>query len=424
MSIAGKRAARLLGGTALVLAVAALGAGLGARVADASLPAERTPSAIPPSLGLMPVAGPEALKARLDAPGPLVVAGERLDAAQLRRFYRTQAYETVWDKHRAAAAALTKAVLDAGQEGLDPASFHGALLSRPPPGLSAIERDLLLSDAFLRYADALAEGGVPIADRPADEALAPPPIDVVAVLDDAVSSRDPAAVVGELAPASRRYRALRRAYARYRDIAREGGWPRIPPGPPLSPGAADPRVPLLQRRLAAEGYLPARYASGERYDAATQDALSRFQQTHGLAADGVLGPETLAQLDIDAATRARQIAVNMERLRWLPRALPADRIEVNTASAHLRLFEQGRVAFETRVVVGAIDKQTPEFQSTIDAVLFDPPWYVPYSIAQKEILPHLADDPDYLAEHHMRFWKGRAIEQLPGRTRRSASSNS
>ncbi|HEV2303243.1 MAG TPA: L,D-transpeptidase family protein [Stellaceae bacterium] len=388
---------------------------LGARFAVASLPLDETAaSAIAPPPGLAPVAGPEALRARLDAAGPLVLAGERLNLARLRRLYRAHGYEALWDKRREAAASLRKAVLDAGEEGLEPAAFHGALLSRPPAALSGIERDLVLSDAFLLYADALAEGGVPVENRPADEALAPPTVDVVAVLERALSSRDPAAVVGELAPASRQYRALRRAYARYRDIARGGGWPRVPAGARLAPGAADPRVPLLQKRLAAEGYLPQGYASEGRYDGATEKAVSRFQQTHGLGVDGVLGPETLAELDLDAGARARQIAINMERLRWLPRAMPADRIEVGTASARLRLFKDDNLAFETRVVVGAVDRKTPEFQSSITNVLFNPPWYVPYSIAQKEILPRLADDPDYLSEHHMRFWKASAIEQLPG----------
>ncbi len=49
--------------------------------------------------------------------------------------------------------------------------------------------------------------------------------------------------------------------------------------------------------------------------------------------------------------------------------------------------------------------QTPEFQSRISEVEFNPPWNVPPNIFRKEIQPKLARDPGYLARHHMR-WRG------------------
>jgi murein L,D-transpeptidase YcbB/YkuD len=70
--------------------------------------------------------------------------------------------------------------------------------------------------------------------------------------------------------------------------------------------------------------------------------------------------------------------------------------------------------FTTRVVVGEIDKQTPELQSTINDVLFNPPWNIPRSIVQKEILPKLAADPGYLSQHHMRWRSGGSIQQEAG----------
>jgi L,D-transpeptidase YcbB len=115
-----------------------------------------------------------------------------------------------------------------------------------------------------------------------------------------------------------------------------------------------------------------------------------------------------------AEKRARQLAINLERLRWLPRQIPPDRVVVNSAIARLQLFRENRLVFTTRVVVGEIDKQTPELQSTISNVLFNPPWNIPRSIAQKEISPKLAADPDYLSRHHMRWRAGGAIQQEAG----------
>ena len=116
----------------------------------------------------------------------------------------------------------------------------------------------------------------------------------------------------------------------------------------------------------------------------------------------------------DALRRARQIAINLERLRWLPRDMPADRLVVDTAIAQLQLFRDDRPVFTTRVVVGEVDKQTPELQSIVKHILFNPPWNIPPSIVKKEILPKLAANRHYLAEHHMRCRGPMAVQQEAG----------
>ena len=101
-------------------------------------------------------------------------------------------------------------------------------------------------------------------------------------------------------------------------------------------------------------------------------------------------------------------------MRWLPRQLPADRVWVNTANAQLELFRAGLPIFTTRVVVGEVSKQTPEFQAQIVSLLYNPPWYIPYGIAQKEILPLIEEDPEYLEKHHMTMSENGAIHQEAG----------
>ena len=309
-----------------------------------------------PGVGMPDVAvflGNPELKARIDPPGKLTVAGERMHDRLLRRFYAVHGYQTVWASHLAAARRLWDMILHADEQGLDPNLFHSATLAERSSALSLVERDLLLSDAFLSYADALSRGAMPIEDRADDEDLTPEPIDVVAVLDAAIASPDPPKLIDALAPSSTEYMTLRRAYVESRAVA-EGG----------SVQASDGGV-------SAE-----RHAGAER--------------------------------------RARRLAVNLERLRWLPRLVPSDRVVVNSAIARLQLFRNDRPVFTTRVVVGETDKQTPEFHSTINDILFNPPWNIPRSIAEKEILPRLAADPDYLSRHHMRWRAGGSIQQEAG----------
>jgi murein L,D-transpeptidase YcbB/YkuD len=307
------------------------------------------------STDAVPFTGNVELKARLDAPGRLTIAGERLHAWLLRPFYAAHGYQTVWDVHATEAGRLMRdTVLRAGEHGLDPGLFHSTALGERGQNLSPVERDLLLSDALLAYADALARGAMPVEERMDDEDLTPEPVDIPVVLDNAMAAPDPAKVVEALAPASTEYDEMRRAYAEYRALA--GG----------AQGASKrPARPSQERGLAAE-------------------------------------------------RRLRQLVVNLERLRWLPRRMPRDRVVVNAAIARLQLFRNDRPVFTTRVVVGETDKQTPEFQSTINDVLFNPPWNIPRSIAQREILPKLAADPEYLASHHMRFRSNGAIQQEAG----------
>ena len=281
-----------------------------------------------------------ALRNRIGGRPPLFVAGEELDVALLQQFYVRHGFEPVWTKRHAQANSLVNAVLRAGDQGLDPALFHATLLRRAT--LPPLDRDLLLSAAFLSYADALARGALPLERRRDDQVLTPGPIDVAAVLDEAAASADPGAVLEALAPTTPTYRALRQALQKYRSGAPAG--------------------------------------------------------------------------NKAATNRLRTIVVNLERHRWLPRPLPADRVVVNVAAERLVLYRADRPVFSTRVVVGQDDErnQSPEFRATIDASFFNPPWVIPADIAKAEILPKLVRDAGYLTRNRMVLLAGGEVEQLPG----------
>ena len=136
---------------------------------------------------------------------------------------------------------------------------------------------------------------------------------------------------------------------------------------------------------------------------ATYRALSRaYLQTRAAVRAHPAGPALRA--------RARTLALNLERLRWLDRTPPATRIDVNVAAARLWFLMDGAVLDSRKVVAGAPGHETPLLQASFRRIVVNPPWIVPHDIAAKEILPK---GRRYLARHDMRIVDGRVIQE-PG----------
>lgn len=95
-----------------------------------------------------------------------------------------------------------------------------------------------------------------------------------------------------------------------------------------------------------------------------------------------------AAVAVDPTTRAEsEILANMERWRWLPRDLGAERIEVNIPDFELAVVRNGEVTHRTRVIVGKEETPTPIFSNALQHIIVNPYWNVPQSIIQKEMLP-------------------------------------
>ncbi len=259
-----------------------------------------------------------------------------------------------------------------------------------------------------------------------------PAADIAALArSDAIYAR-----VRALRPAHFAYAGLLDALARLRRIAAAGGWPRVGTGPALRAeggvtlraeggvavradsataaaegrreGAAPQssssgeRVLALRRRLAINGDLSAAAdTAGARFDAALDDAVRAFQRRHALNDDGVVGPATLAQLDLPVAARVAQVRANLERARWLPREREPALVVVNVAGATVYFVRDGAIRLETRAVVGKPSTATPLFRADLRSVELNPTWTVPPGIVG-EVLRAVRRDAGYLRKQGMR----------------------
>jgi len=341
---------------------------------------------------------------------------------ELKQFYDPAMYAPAWfneglpDKKAYQAMDL---LADAETEGLDPADYDvpwlqsrlAAAAKTPMPEAERAEIDTALTLALFRYLTDLHSGK--INPRDLGWALEVTPkhnYNVARVLREAIARDALAAMVAGVEPRLPLYRRLKATLVAYRRLAQDTSLQSVPaiktklvPGQPYEGAAA------LARLLTAIGDLPANVpAPADRYDGALPGAVKRFQESHGLLADGVLGKATFAEINVPLAHRVRQIELAMERLRWLPDLQTGPVIAVNVPSFKLWAFSDpqrpGEANLETNIVVGrAVYTRTPIFMQDMRYVEFSPYWNVPPSILRKEIIPKLKRDPDYLAREDFEF---------------------
>ncbi len=337
-----------------------------------------------------------------------------------RAFYGRRDFTPAWIERgspRPQMKALIRAVHAADREGLDPELYSASLLDRRMEDASkgfltskgfnpreAVAMDVWLTWLYVKFASDLADGVSDLAHADPSWKIRPESIDPLGRLEAALRDNRVAESLFELTPTHPDYRALQKTLVDYRRQAARGGWPAVPARLNVKAGESSPHVGLLARRLAASGDYTGPVPSGNPavpYGPALQDAVTRFQRRHGLADDGAAGPALAAALNIPLEARIQQIALNMERWRWLPRELGDRYILVNIPEMRLEVWDHGTVPLSMRVVVGKPDTQTPIFNDEMTHIVFAPYWNVPTEIAKNETLPSVLRDPGFLDRTNM-----------------------
>lgn len=206
--------------------------------------------------------------------------------------------------------------------------------------------------------------------------------------------RDAATAVGVLGA---QYQRLQAQLQRHLALADAGGWPEVPDGLTIRPAAADSRLETLLRRLRISGDISAADmpVSTSHYNAILQNAVRGFQARHGLEVDALVGKTTLRTLNVPVEKRIDQIRVNLDRLRQQLDHESGDLILVNIPAFKTYVIRDGKIIWAANVIVGDRENKTPIFRTALTGVVFNPTWSVPYSIASKEMLPKIKQDPSF-----------------------------
>ena len=279
-----------------------------------------------------------------------------------------------------------------------------------------LESDLLLTSLYLFYVDEVYKG---IDDKTTTDIgwlLPRKKVPLTVLLDSIISDQklqneDSRLLFGQ-------YYRLRDALKNYRTIEQNGGWNKIDQDPDAKTFKLTDTSVVIQQvrdRLYVTGELKQNNGS-DIYDEELLAALSIFQAHNGYKTDSLILPEYIESMNIPVEERIKTIVVNMERCRWIsPDVFSAERfIAVNIPGYLMKFIQDGKVEFESPVVVGEIMTQTVIFSGKMTYIVFSPYWNLPKSIIENEVIPGIDKNKNYLKSHNME-WNDGHVRQLPGK---------
>lgn len=117
----------------------------------------------------------------------------------------------------------------------------------------------------------------------------------------------------------------------------------------------------------------------------------------------------------EPACGPRASAIKGTRSRLAAMSLPVSGrlVLVNVASQTLTAYRDGEPEFEMKVVVGAPRTRTPDLQTEVSYVRFNPTWTVPASIVREREFQRGIATPGWLARNDFRVTNGVYVQQ-PG----------
>ncbi|MFK5981169.1 MAG: L,D-transpeptidase family protein [Rhizobiaceae bacterium] len=363
------------------------------------------PLATPAIPQLAPMA--EAIKTRLAS----AIANARTKALKARitkidEYYANTDFAPIWitdNRISKKGIAAIEALLGAANDGLTIADYGNTSLAEMSGATQMNDLATLevsISTSILSYAQHMSAGRLDPSKVNREIAIYPKKTSAEVVLHHLRGTSNLKIFLRLLAPHTPRYERLREALSNYRRIEKAGGWTLIPKGEVLKAGMEDERVPILRARLIEANTLEASSLTNPEtpnlFGETLVDAVKTFQERHGLAIDGAIGPQTLAQFNVSVTDRIRTMELNMERNRWLQNDFGDYHVFANLADQVVKLVKNGKTVHAEVIQVGQTYHRTPVFSDEMERVELNPYWNVPVSIAVNEYLPKLKSNPSYL----------------------------
>lgn len=352
----------------------------------------------------------------------IIVRGSNfyLHKSNLISMYQNRGYSAIWVDASGRPNAMAAAVRDALKQGatlngLNPDEYWDKIIERiyesNKDGKLWPTFELAVSEAVIRYVTHLSSGRFDPMEIDTDIKIPKKNfteyVELSQVLRSVESNVSAKALVSGLdrfAPSHLRYVDLKQLLAYFRGIQNAGGWSQIKLAKKsLRPGNQDPAIPAIRGRLQSLGY--AVPSTGDVYDAELKRVIEDVQGVNGMGVDGVIGNEVMNFLNTTVADRVFQLEVNMEKVRWLPKAMESRHVFVNLATTEFQFFDEGRKIMHFKTINGQSYRRTPVLRNMLSFVELNPTWTAPESIIFKDKINTLRgkDGMEYLRKHRMRL---------------------
>ena len=202
--------------------------------------------------------------------------------------------------------------------------------------------------------------------------------------------------------------------AKYEAILARGGWPQVPPTERLrlgnrhrerrgaAPAPGRGRRPRRRLRAAATSSIPMsmpRCAASRRVTASRSTASCASRPSRRSTCRPTCGSPSSRPMSRGCARSSGNLGP-----RYVVCNIPAAQIEA---------IENGVCVSRHIAVVGKPDRPSPEINSRIIEVNFNPYWTVPVSIVRRDLIPKMQTEPDYLTKNHIRIFDRKNRELQP-----------
>jgi len=320
----------------------------------------------------------------------------------IKKFYNQRKYAPIWSNNELRINFI-EALKNGEAEGLYFKDYHGTKIKALEENLNSLSTtekskyDILLTDAYFKFGGHLLNGKInpeeihEIFDLPKNQA------NLSVVLEEAVGENNIETALKKLRPNHPVYSNLIVSLKEYKEKLKDSvEFKKIEAGEMIKPGMLDARLPKIKFRLMVLGYIKDIDPFSNAYTKPVQDAIKQIQLENGLLSDGVIGNSTLKLLNIDHKSRYNQILANLERWRWYPRDLGENYILVNIANYHLDVVKEKKIIRSHKIMVGTDVRKTPIFSEVIQYIVFNPNWTIPPTIKNKDVIPGVKKDSNYL----------------------------
>lgn len=332
----------------------------------------------------------------------------------LTKLYSLRGYESIWVDSsglpNSMAQALKSVLQSADRHGLSVSDYWDVEVENL---FQAVQRnqknwitfELAATEALIRYVTHLSTGRFDPEKIDTDIKFKRKVFSAFSDLNAAISNGNAtlASSLDAFAPSHPRYQELADILSTLKSIKDRGGWSTLnSPGFSLKLGVTHPIIGQLRERLSQLGYSVSN-VGGNTFDFEFENALKQYQALNGLVSDGIIGSrsEVLRVLNVSLSQRISQVELNMEKLRWLPKNIETRHIFVNLATTELYLFDEQGLIKHFKTINGDVFHRTPSMRDQLTHVILNPYWTVPRSIAVKETLKALQENPNYLQQHNM-----------------------